>query len=98
MLGRYVTTASRGCGPGSADEASRSRGTSKGSSAAGRPWIGASVFRGVDRGAQPAVGQRLVVESWDDMHVGMQDTALVPAQQIAVWGQQIVQRHPGLEQ
>jgi hypothetical protein len=31
------------------------------------------------------------------MHMGMQDTALVPAQQIAVWGQQIVQRHPGLE-
>jgi hypothetical protein len=32
------------------------------------------------------------------MHMGMQDTALVPAQQIAVWGQQIVQRHPCLEQ
>jgi hypothetical protein len=31
------------------------------------------------------------------MHMGMQDTALVPAQQIAVWGQQIVQRHPDLE-
>jgi hypothetical protein len=25
------------------------------------------------------------------MHMGMQDTALVPAQQIAVWGQQVVQ-------
>jgi len=32
------------------------------------------------------------------MHMGMQHTALVPAKQIAVWGQQIVQRHPGLEQ
>ena len=32
------------------------------------------------------------------MHMGMQDTALVPAQQIAVWGQQIVQRHLCLEQ
>jgi hypothetical protein len=25
------------------------------------------------------------------MHMGMRDTALVPAQQIAVWGQQVVQ-------
>jgi hypothetical protein len=32
------------------------------------------------------------------MHMGMQDTALVPAKQIAVWGQQIVQRHLCLEQ
>ena len=32
------------------------------------------------------------------MHMGMQGTALVPAEQIAVWGQQIVQRHPCLEQ
>jgi hypothetical protein len=32
------------------------------------------------------------------MYMGMQDTALVPAQQIAVRGQQIVQRHPCLEQ
>ena len=30
--------------------------------------------------------------------MGMQDTTLVPAKQIAVWGRQIVQRHPGLEQ
>jgi hypothetical protein len=32
------------------------------------------------------------------MHMGMQDTALVPAQLIAVRGQQIVQRHPGPQQ
>jgi hypothetical protein len=32
------------------------------------------------------------------MHMGMQGTALVPAEQIAVWGQQIVQRRPCLEQ
>jgi hypothetical protein len=32
------------------------------------------------------------------MHMGMQDAALVPAEQIAVRGQQIVQRHPCLEQ
>jgi hypothetical protein len=31
-------------------------------SAAGRPWIGPSVLRNVDRRAQPAVRQRLVVE------------------------------------
>jgi hypothetical protein len=55
-------------------------------------------FRDVDRRAQPAVRQRLVVESRNDMHMGMQDTALVPAQQIAVWGQQIVQCHLCLEQ
>ena len=32
------------------------------------------------------------------MRMGMQGTALVPAQQIAVWGQKVVQRDPGLEQ
>ncbi len=32
------------------------------------------------------------------MHMGMQHTTLVPAQQIAVWGQQIVQRRLCLEQ
>jgi hypothetical protein len=58
----------------------------------------ASVFRDVDRRAQPAVRQRLVVESRNDMHMGMQDTALVPAKQIAVRGQQIAQRHLRLEQ
>ena len=78
--------------------APRLSGPPKCPSASGRPWIGPSVFRAVDRRAQPAVSQRLVVESWDDVHVGMQVTALVPAQQVAVWGQQIVQRHPGLEQ
>jgi hypothetical protein len=31
------------------------------------------------------------------MHMGMQDTALVPAEQIAIWRQQIVQRHSCLE-
>ena len=31
------------------------------------------------------------------MHMGMQDAALVPPQQIAVWGQQIVQRDLCLE-
>ena len=32
------------------------------------------------------------------MHMGMQASALVPAQQVPVWGQQIVQRHLCLEQ
>src|SRR5579859_8023775 len=67
-------------------------------SASGCPWVGPPVFRAVDRRAQPAVSQWLVVESRDDVHMGMQVTALVPAQQVAVRGQQIVQRHPGLEQ
>ena len=66
--------------------APRSAGTPKCPSAPVRPWIGPSVFRDVDRRAQPAVRQWLVVESWNDVHMGMQDTALVPAQQIAVWG------------
>src|SRR5580692_3707050 len=76
----------------------RSPGRPKCPSAPGRPWIGPSVFRDVDRRAQPAVRQRLVVESWNDVHMGMQASALVPAQQVAVWGQQIVQRHLCLEQ
>jgi hypothetical protein len=39
----------------------------------------------------------LVVESWNDTHMGMQGTAPIPAKHLAIWGQQIVQRHPGLE-
>jgi hypothetical protein len=67
-------------------------------SVSGRPRVGPSVFREVDRRAQPAVSQWLIVESRDDVHMGMQVTALVPAQQVAVWCQQIVQRQPCLEQ
>jgi hypothetical protein len=58
------------------------------------PAPGAKFF---SRRAQPPVRQRLV-ESRNDMRMGMQGTALVPAQQIAVWGQKVVQRDPGLEQ
>ena len=83
---------------GGRPRAPRSPSTQKCPSAPGRPWIGPSVLRDVDRRAQPAVRQWLVVESRNDMHMGMQGTALVPAKQIAVWGQQIVQRHPCLEQ
>jgi hypothetical protein len=53
-------------------------------------------FRDIDRRAQPPVRQRLVVESRNNMHMGMQGIALVPTKQITVWGQQIVQRHPCL--